>query len=76
MEDNRQYRLACASWSMITEAGDYAADLLLSELGPVEALKIARRACKESSQRWHSYLPVELLQRVGADKWNQAFSKW
>lgn len=76
MEDNRQYRLACASWSMITEAGDYAADLLLRELGPVEALKIARRACKDSSQRWHSYLPVELLRRVGVDKWNQAFSKW
>lgn len=40
MEDNHQYRLACASWSMLTEAEDLAADLLLSELGPVAALKL------------------------------------
>ena len=60
MDDNYQYRLACASWSRLTEAGDPAADLLLNELGPVAALKIARRAASDDPERWHTYLPVEL----------------
>lgn len=76
MEDNHQYRLACASWSMLTEAGDLAADLLLSELGPVAALKIARRAASDNPQRWHRYLPAELLRRTGGDKWDKSFSRW
>lgn len=76
MEDNHQYRLACASWSMLTEAGDLAADLLLSELGPVAALKIARRAASDDPQRWHRYLPVELVRRSGGDKWDKSFSRW
>lgn len=76
MEDNHQYRLACASWSMLTEAEDLAADLLLSELGPVAALKIARRAASDDPQRWHRYLPVELVRRSGGDKWDKSFSRW
>ena len=60
MDENYQYRLACASWSQLTEAGDPAANLLLNELGPVAALKIARRAAGDDFQRWHTSLPVEL----------------
>lgn len=76
MDENYQYRLACASWSQLTEAGDPAANLLLNELGPVAALKIARRAAGDDFQRWHTYLPVELLRRTGADKWDQSFARW
>lgn len=76
MEDNYQYRLACACWSRITEAGDSAADLLLNELGPVAALQIARRAAGDDPGRWHTYLPVELLRRTGDDIWGKSFSRW
>ena len=76
MDDNYQYRLACASWSRLTEAGDPAADLLLNELGPVAALKIARRAASDDPERWHTYLPVELLRRTGIDKWDKSFARW
>ncbi len=76
MDDNYQYRLACASWSRLTEAGDLAADLLLNELGPVAALKIARRAASDDPQRWHTYLPVELVRRSGGDKWDKSFARW
>lgn len=76
MEDNYQYRLACASWSRLSEAGDLAADLLLNELGPVAALKIARRAASDDPGRWHTYLPVELVRRTGGDKWDKSFARW
>lgn len=76
MDDNYQYRLACASWSRLTEAGDLAADLLLNELGPVAALKIARRAASDDPRRWHTYLPVELVRRSGGEKWDKSFARW